>query len=120
MDIANGKITGGEYLPEGEWDHLGDLNLKGDLVDFGAVATNGAFRLLHPATGEWLLIPLPGSIAFQAKLDLAKLGRTATRVTASRVDPVIPIAAEPMAQIKDGVLELQADGNCFAYRLELE
>lgn len=120
VDIANGKVTGGEYLPEGEWDHLAGLNIKGDLVDFGAIATNGAFRLLHPATGEWLLIPLPGSIAFQAKLDLAKLGRTATRVTASRVDPVIATAAEPTAEIKDGILELQADGNCFAYRLVLE
>jgi hypothetical protein len=118
--IANGKVVSGTYVPEGEWDHLVGVNNKLKLVDFGPVTTNGAFRLLHPATGDWLLIPLPGSIAFEARLDLAKLGRTATRVTAERVDPTMDAAAEPSVEIMDGVLTIKADSNSFAYRLALE
>ena len=77
--IADGKITGGEYVPEGEWENLPGLNTERKLVDFGPVVTNGAFRLLHPREGEWLLVPLPGSIGFEARLDLAALGRPALR-----------------------------------------
>ncbi|MDX9978492.1 MAG: sugar-binding protein [Lentisphaeria bacterium] len=120
VDIAEGKIVGGEYLPEGEWDHLTGLNTEGKPVAFGPVATNGAFRLHHAATGDWLLVPLPGSIAFRAEFDLAGLGRPATRVAASRVDPLHPEAAEPTAEIRDGILHFAADGESFAYRIALE
>ena len=120
VDIADGKITGGEYMPEGEWDHLTGLNTKLAMVDFGPVATNGAFRLLHPIEGEWLLLPLPGSIGFEARFDLAKLGRTASRATVSRIDPLVQTAAEPVAELKNGVLGLKADGGSFAYRIVLE
>jgi len=120
VDIADGKITGGSYMPEGEWDHMADLNTKLAMIDFGPIVTNGAFRLLHPTDGEWLLIPLPGSISFEARLDLAKLGRTASRATVSRIDPLIQTAAEPVAELRNGILGFKADGGSFAYRIVLE
>lgn len=120
VEIVNGKILSGEYLPEGEWDHLAGLNVQGTMVDFGAVSTNGAFRLIHPADGEWLVIPLPGSIAFRATFDLAKLGCPATEATVEVVDPLIPDAPAPQVAIKDGMLSFQAEGTAFAYRLVLK
>jgi hypothetical protein len=120
VKIVDGKIVSGEYAPEGEWDHLVGVNNELKLVDFGGVVTNGAFRLIHPADGDWQLIPLPGSIGFEARFDLAKLGRSATGVSVESIDPLIPGAAQATAEIKGGILTVKADSTSFAYRLTLK
>jgi hypothetical protein len=55
------------------------LNTTGKVVDFGPVATNGAFRLRHRGE-DWELTPLPGSLAFAVTLHLDRLGAAGKRV----------------------------------------
>lgn len=59
---------------------LARLNTANKTLDFGAAQTNGAFRLLYSSPTEWTLMPLPYSSAFEAQLQLDKLGAAGKRV----------------------------------------
>lgn len=95
------------------------VNTVGKVVDFGPVATNGAFRLRHRGDA-WELTPLPDSHAFNVTLDLAQLGAAGKRVeSVSAVD----IAGQPLGAVsvrQDGArADFAIDGRAFSYRLRL-
>ena len=71
-------FTQGRYVNEATVAAEG-LNTAGKMLDFGGVATDGAFRLLHGKGKEWTLIPLPGSRPFKADLSLQALGAPGKR-----------------------------------------
>ena len=85
-------------------------------VAFEAVKTDGAFRLEHPASREWRIVPLPDSAPFRAEIDLERLG--AEGLSATSVEAV---------DVKDGgkvdwsqsgrTLTIVADARAFAYRI---
>ena len=64
-------------------------------------------------------MPLPGSTSFEAELDLAKLGSAARRATVTKMDPFQVAAKSPQVSLTDGVLRIEADAICFAYRIVL-
>ncbi len=83
------------------------LNLTGRMVNFGPVATDGAFRLRH-ADDEWELLPLPRSRAARVVLDLARLGTGGRRVVGIReVD-------EAGAEV--GAIDFAQEGNRVSFR----
>jgi hypothetical protein len=93
------------------------VNSAGKVVDFGPVATNGAFRLRHGA-GEMELTPLPSSPPFQATLRLGQLGaagRKVARVVTLGSDGK-PSGEQTFRQDGDA-LQLAHDGKAFAYRI---
>lgn len=61
-------------------ERLARLNTENKTLDFGAVSTNGAFRLLHASPAEWTLMPLPYSSAFDAELRLDRLNAAGKRI----------------------------------------
>jgi hypothetical protein len=94
------------------------VNSAGKIVDFGAVATNGAFRLRHGG-GEMELTPLPLSPPFQATLRLDRLGaggRKVERVVTLGNDGK-PCGEQSFRQDGDA-LQLAHDGKAFAYRVQ--
>ena len=94
------------------------VNSAGKIVDFGAVATNGAFRLRHSG-GDMELTPLPSSPPFQATLRLDRLGaggRKVERVVMLGNDGK-PCGEQSFRQDGD-VLQLAHDGKAFAYRVQ--
>jgi hypothetical protein len=115
-EIADGKVTAGRYEPETAAEDA-EINQAGRVLDFGRVATNGAFRLRTPPEGDWELLPLPGSLPFEARLRLPDLGaRTAvTAVESVALDGTTVPARE--WQEAAGVLSLRLPGDAFAYRL---
>jgi len=106
-----------EWSPPAENDSRLGLNDSHRIVDFAGVKTDGAFRLEHPASGDWRLTPLPGSRSFHAILDLSALGvanGTVSSVTAIDADS----DAQPVAWRQIGqFLDLKADARAFAYRI---
>ena len=92
------------------------LNTAGKLVDFGPVATTGAFRLRYAPNTEWELMPLPDSESFQVQLRLDQLGAPAAKVremVAQDLDghPLAPVAPE-----QDGPLvRWKTDSRAFRY-----
>jgi len=85
-------------------------------VDFGPVATTGAFRLRYAPNTEWELMPLPDSESFQVQLRLDQLGAPAAKVremVAQDLDghPLAPVAPE-----QDGPLvRWKTDSRAFRY-----
>jgi hypothetical protein len=80
-------------------ERLARWNTAGKLVDFGPVATTGAFRLRHAPGTQWELMPLPGSESFQVELRLDQLGIPAAKVrqiVAQDLDghPLDPVASQ--------------------------
>jgi len=116
VDLAGGKITAGRYEAEADHDQSG-ANLAGRILDLGPVATNGAFRLRHPAAGEWELVPLPGSLPFDAQLRLRDLGAANAVMAVTAVDPDSPGSPAPDWHEADGILALRVPGDAFAYRI---
>ncbi len=57
------------------------LNLNGKVVNFGPVATNGAFRLVFAGT-NWQLTPLPDSPPFKVELRLDQLNAGGQKIKA--------------------------------------
>lgn len=93
------------------------VNSAGKVVDFGPVATSGAFRLRHSGT-EMELMPLPSSPPFQATLRLDRLG-----AAGKKVERIVtlgsdgkPAGEQPFRQDGDA-LQLAHDGKTFAYRV---
>ncbi|MFZ2640952.1 MAG: NEW3 domain-containing protein [Verrucomicrobiia bacterium] len=93
------------------------VNSAGKVVDFGPVATNGAFRLRHGGT-EMELTPLPSTPAFQATLRLDRLdaaGKKVERVVMLDNDGK-PSGEQPFSQ-KGDTLQLSHNGKAFGYRI---
>ncbi len=118
---SGGRFTGGSFEPEpaaSAADAALGLNVGRRMLDFGPLATDGAFRLMHGSRREWRLIPLPGSNPFRAEIRLAAFGKGRSAVQA--VEPVEPscAAARPPEWTQDGAtLRLACDGQAFAYRI---
>ncbi len=117
--VEDGRVTRGEYIREPEPVPEG-VNVAGAVIDFGAVRSNGAFRLLHPKRGDWTLVPLPYSLPFTVELDTRALGLPAGK-SLTGVEPIEPEAGarKPILTGRGGVVSLQADGLAFGYRLKV-
>lgn len=123
IDIAGGdgaplRLT---YRPEtpsaGSAEVAARLNVAGKIVDFGAVKTNGAFRLQH-SDARWTLMPLPFSAAFQTTLQLDRLnarGKRVVGIDALNEDQKV-VGAVPFTQNGEAVRFTTSD-NTFALRL---
>ena len=114
------RITpaGDEYVLQEPLPDTPDLNFAGALVDFGPIATDGAFRLVHSDRKTWQLIPLPASRPFRAELRLAALGVPRAEVTAVEpADPFFPYAKTPEWKQSGNVLILSCDALSFGYRI---
>ncbi len=113
-------FTTGQYLPEtgGDDNESKEINTARRMLDFGPIVTDGAFRLVHERRGEWQLIPLPGSQAFRATVDLAAFGKKRGQVKAvESIDP-LHAAAKPAEWGQEGTsLHLSCDGQSFGYRI---
>ncbi len=95
------------------------INALHEMVDFGGVATDGAFRLVSEK-GGLVVTPLPGSLPFRARIDLRMFGAAGRKVAA--VDSIEPSGrAVPPRWRQDGdEVSFEADANAFAYRLKYE
>ena len=58
----------------------GRQNLSGKRIDFGPVVTAGAFRLDATKSAQWVLTPLPNSLAFAVEIKLDQLAAAGARV----------------------------------------
>jgi len=113
--------SGDEYLAEGPAGDSPDLNVAGAMLDFGAVATDGAFRLLHGERGAWQLVPLPASRPLRADIRLAAFGaKRAVVKSVEPVDPLFPFAKRPEWKQDGDVLHLSCDALSFGYRIAFE
>ena len=104
--------------PDPAWEaRARRLNVARKVVDFGPVATDGAFRVSYgPDSVE--LVPLPSSEPFKITLRLDRLGaarRKALRVTA--LDDEGKPAAEAAFTQDQERLSFSHDGKAFAYRV---
>ena len=97
------------------------VNVAGKVIDFGPLATNGAFRLLHADRKAWQLIPLPGSNPFKAEIRLAEFGAKRAKVKSiEKIDPFNAAAKDPEWKQEGDRLHLSCDGQSFAYRVVFE
>ena len=109
---ADGTISV-EYEPAPPHESTKRLNIAGKVVDFGTVKTNGAFRLLKD---ERLVIPLPGSKAFDIKLDLAALGLPTKLEQVEALNEELEKQEEVAFAIEQGLLIFRTSPGVFAYR----
>ncbi|MDD4017401.1 MAG: hypothetical protein PHV28_05600 [Kiritimatiellae bacterium] len=120
VEKSGGLFTKGTFTPESD-DVRGrvlGLNVDGEMLDFGPLVTDGAFRLLHGGRRAWRLIPLPGSHAFRAEIRLAELGAARAEVKTVETDGPFTAAAKAPEWSQDGAtLRLACDGLSFAYRI---
>ena len=120
VEKTDGAFVRLEWSPPAENDSRLELNDSHRIVDFAGVKTDGAFRLEHPASGDWRLTPLPGSRPFRVLIDLSALG-----ATGGTVSSVTAIDAEPDAQLVTWrqlgqSLDIRVDARAFAYRIVFE
>ena len=93
------------------------LNAEGRIIDFGPIATNGAFRVLHSGS-QWRLFPLQGSLPFSVELRLDRLGAKGRRV--ARVEGLSQSGekvSDEQFQQKGEVLLLDLNAEAFSYRI---
>ena len=92
--------------------------MTGKTVDFGPVATAGAFRLDATKPAEWVLTPLPDSLAFAVEIRLDQLGAAGAKV--ARIQPQDEsgkdLDAVGFGQTGDR-LRFQTATEAFAYRI---
>ena len=88
-----------------------------EMLDFGGIATDGAFRL-ELGDDVFALTPLPSSLPFSARIDLVALGAAGRKVSA--VEPVEPTegAMRPHWRQDGDAVSLDVDAKAFAYRLK--
>ena len=92
------------------------INVARRLIDFGGVATDGAFRVAFGSQGL-TVTPLPGSLPFTARFDLKAFGLAGRRVVSVvSVDPVLG-ALEPKWAQEGSAVTLSVDACAFAYTL---
>ena len=102
-----------EYRPPEPDEATERLNLARQLIDFGPIMTNGAFRLLKM---DRLVIPLPDSADFEVIFNLDKLGYPAIqRVEA--LDEQHQIIKEMEIHTQEELLHFTGEQGIFAYRL---
>lgn len=95
------------------------INLAGRIVDFGPVATNGAFRLRETGDG-WEMTPLPDSRPFVAGLDPAKLGAPGRTIQSIRaIDHDGGALEDPQPRQEGARTVFDVDGKAFGYRIRL-
>ena len=95
------------------------LNTTGKLVDFGQVATNGAFRLITGGT-SWQLIPLPDSLGFKVDLHLNQLSASVRKVTAITATDLDGKSGNKVIFQQDGeIVHFNTAPRIFAYRILL-
>ena len=88
-----------------------------EMLDFGGIVTDGAFRLELGEDG-FTLTPLPHSLPFGARIDLAALGAAGRKVSAvESVEPAEDVRRPHWQQVGDAV-SLEVDAKAFAYRLK--
>ncbi len=94
------------------------LNLENKLIDFGPVATSGAFRLVYSGN-VWELIPLPGSPAFPVELQLDKLNARGQKIQALTA---IGLDGKPVGpgsfQQNGNRVQFTTAAKVFAYQLQ--
>jgi hypothetical protein len=114
---AAGAITWNPEPPDSDMaERLARLNTAGKLVDFGPVATTGAFRLRAAPGTDWELTPLPGSDSFQAELRLDRLGVPAAKVRQVLAQDPDGHALDPVVLERDGpVVRWKTDHRAFRY-----
>ena len=114
---AAGAITWTPEPPDPDLaERLARLNTAGKLVDFGPVATTGAFRLCSAPGSEWELTPLPGSESFQVELRLDQLGVPAAKVRQVLAQDLDGQTLAPVAPEQDGPrVRWKTDGGAFRY-----
>ncbi|MCF7849680.1 MAG: hypothetical protein K9M45_12585, partial [Kiritimatiellales bacterium] len=112
-------VTGGSFaLEHGDLPEEAELNVDSKMLDFGAVVTDGAFRLIHAEQQAWQLIPLPGSNPFRAELRLDKLEAEGRRVRMIEcIDPASASFLVPKWSQDGDTVTLSCDGQSFAYRI---
>ncbi len=114
-----GKVKSVEYRPEVPSSEVPQGNEAGKMIDFGAIVTDGAFRLLHTGT-EWRLLPLQGSFPFRAEIRLDQLGAKGKRVTkVEGLDQGGAKISDEKREQQGEVLKLELDAKAFAYRITL-
>ena len=115
------------YVNARRVDHRGRLasqnpddprfNPDGKIVDFGAVRTNGAFRLTRDNEGM-TLTPLPAEGAFAVEIAVTKIagrGVASIRKVAALDESGKTVAPVDFTYAR-GKLSFEADGTAFAYR----
>ncbi|HRR33641.1 MAG TPA: hypothetical protein P5026_06050 [Kiritimatiellia bacterium] len=119
---SGNTFTSGTFTLETENENESlELNIAGKRLNFGPVATDGAFRLLHGERGAWTLIPLPGSRPFKAEITLSAFGGARARVKAVETLEAQHPAARAAEWSQDGdTLRLACDAQAFGYRIVFE
>ncbi len=115
-----GKVESVEYRPEVPPAEAPQGNEAGKPIDFGAIVTDGAFRLLHSGR-EWKLLPLQGSLPFKAEIRLDQLGAKGKRV--AKVEGLNQEGARISDEKFDQAgqtLKLDLDAKAFSYRITME
>jgi hypothetical protein len=114
---AEGVITWQPEPPDPELaERLARLNTAGKLVDFGPVATTGAFRLRYAPGTDWEWMPLPGSESCQVELRLDRLGAPAAKVRQVVAQDLDGQTLDPVAAEQDGPLvRWTTDSRAFRY-----
>ena len=120
-----GRIESVAYTPPEAKENAEEYRLLGCAqakarVDFGAVATDGAFRIVLDCDGLCLL-PLPETRAFEAEIDLAALGLAGRRVAsvAAAAVPGCETGAAPTWRQSGDRVSISADARSLSYRLSL-
>lgn len=130
-----GRVVGldwTKYDPEAEAADWG-LNVARKSVTYRGLETDGALRLEHsPRPGffarlagkrlaTWRLTPLPGSLPFTTKIDLAAFSAAGAEVkSVTAVGPKRVGAGEPVWKQNSDRVEITVDGLSFAYEISFK
>ena len=94
-------------------------NMTGKVIDFGPVATAGAFRLDTTKPAEWVLTPLPESLAFPVEIKLDQVGAAGVKVASIQPQDETgkDLGAARFEQTGNR-LRFQTTAQAFAYRIK--
>ena len=123
VEKSGDTFTGGSFALETNAtdDKALGLNVAKQMLDFGPLVTDGAFRLVHDNRKAWQLVPLPGANPFRAEIKLVEFGSKRAKVRAvEKVEPFNAAAKDPEWKQDGTTLRLACDGQSFAYRLLFE
>lgn len=113
------KFSGGrvDFNPQAKTPPSAErVNTKGQVVDFGGVATNGAF-LLEYSKPDWRLTPLPDSLPFEIRLTPSKIAPDAGSTASIEAVAMDGSSLGPVSFDTQGEeIRFQA-AEAFAYRI---
>ncbi len=123
--VAKGakEFSGGRYVKEDglAMERAQQLNVEGRLLDFGDLSTDGAFRLVREGNSAWLLMPLPGSKAFNANISLTYLASAYAKIkSVEMVEPFYTGSKPPDWSLDGATFRMACDAKSFAYRIMIE